>query len=60
MQRRFIRTIGIFIATAISTIAVFAFLKKNFTENRDSDVKFTSSIPSRPEARPPSVQLIQV
>jgi len=27
--RRFIRTLSIFVATVISTIAVFAFLKKN-------------------------------
>jgi hypothetical protein len=57
MRRRYTRTVGIFVATVISTIAVFAFLKKNFTE--DSDVKFTGSLPSRPVARPPSVQLIQ-
>src|SRR5262249_37500683 len=62
MRRRFIRTLGIFLATIISTAAVFAFLKKNFTEesNQASDVKFTSSIPSRPAAPPPSPELIQV
>src|SRR5215813_11853821 len=57
MRRRYTRTVGIFVATVISTIAVFAFLKKNFTE--DSDVKFTGSLPSRPVGQPPSVQLIQ-
>jgi hypothetical protein len=60
-QRSYIRPVGIFVATTISTIAVFTFLKNHSAEesNRDSDVKFTSSIPSRPVARPPSVQLIQ-
>jgi hypothetical protein len=60
-QRSYMRPAGIFVATVISTIAVFAFLKNHFAEesNRDSDVTFTSSTPSRPVARPPSVQLIQ-
>jgi hypothetical protein len=59
-QGRCIGTIGIFVATVISTVIVFAWLKNHFTEeaNRDSDVKFTSSIPSRQVARPPSVQPI--
>ena len=50
-----------FVATVTSTIVVFAFLKNHFAEesNGDSDVKFTNSIPSRPVARPPSVQLVQ-
>jgi hypothetical protein len=60
-QRRYIRPAGIFVVTFISTIAVFSFLKNHFAEepNRDSDVKFTSSIPSGPVALPPSVQLVQ-
>jgi hypothetical protein len=55
-QRRYIRPVGIFVVTVISTIAVFSFLKNHFAEepNRDSDVKFTSSIPSGPVALPPS------
>src|SRR5262249_11739456 len=61
MQRRYFRPVGIFVATVISTFAVFALLKSHFTEEstRDSDVKFTGSFPSKPVARPPSVQLIQ-
>jgi hypothetical protein len=60
-QSYYIRVVGIFVATAISLIAAFALLKGNVGKeaNRDSDVKFTASIPSRPAARPPSVQLIQ-
>jgi len=60
-QRSYMRPAGIFVATVISTIAVFALLKNHFAEesNRNSDVTFTSSIPSRPVPRPPSVQLIQ-
>jgi hypothetical protein len=58
-QRPYIRTVGVFVATVISTIAVFTFLKNMEESNRDSDVKFTNSIPSRPVARPPLVQLIQ-
>ena len=57
-QRSYMRPASIFVATVISTIAV---LKNHFAEesNRDSDVTFTSSIPSRPVPRPPSVQLIR-
>jgi hypothetical protein len=60
-QRGYIRTVGIFVATLISTFALFAWLKNHFTDepNWDSEVKFTSSIPSRPVARSASVQLIQ-
>jgi hypothetical protein len=60
-QRSYIRPVGIFVATLTSTIVVFAFLKNHFAEesNGDSDVKFTNSIPSRPVAQPPSVQLVQ-
>jgi hypothetical protein len=57
----YIRTVGIFVATLISTFALFAWLKNHFTDepNWDSEVKFTSSIPSRPVTRSASVQLIQ-
>ena len=58
-QRSYMRPAGIFVATVISTIAVFAFLKNHFAEESIENVTFTGSIPSRPVARPPSVQLIQ-
>jgi hypothetical protein len=60
-QHGYIRTVGIFVATLISTFALFAGLKNHFTDepNWDSEVKFTSSIPSWPVARSASVQLIQ-
>jgi hypothetical protein len=57
-QSRYIRTVGVFVATVISLIAAFAFLK-NYSgkrENRDSDVTVTGSIPSKPVARPPLIQ----
>jgi hypothetical protein len=60
-QRCNIRTVGIFVAILISTFAVFAWLKNHFADEPkwDSEVRFTSSIPSRPVARSASVQLIQ-
>jgi hypothetical protein len=60
-RHRYIRTVGIFVATVISLIAAFAFLKdySGKRANRDSDLTVTGSIPTKPVARPPSVQLIQ-
>jgi hypothetical protein len=62
MRRSYcIRAVGIFVATVVSLIAAFALLKDHVGKEakRDSDVMFTASIPSKPAAPPPSVQLIQ-
>ena len=60
-QSRYIRTLVVFIATALSLVVVFTFLKMNLGDDADRgpEVKFTGSVPSRPVARPSSVQFIQ-
>ena len=60
-QSRYIRTPVVFIATALSLVVIFTFLKMNLGEDavRGPEVKFTGSVPSRPVAPPSSVQLIQ-
>jgi hypothetical protein len=61
-QSCYIRIAGISVATVISLIAVLTFLTNNFNEqaNRDSDVKFTGTVPSREVATPSSIQFIQL
>jgi hypothetical protein len=58
-QTRYIRTVGVFIATVVSLVVIFSLIKTNFGNEAESEVKFTGSVPSRPVTHSSSVEFVQ-